>query len=275
MGKIRSMPAQPVRRPTSSGPASKVRHPHRSVRRKRRAKWIFWVLLGIFITTAAVILSRTVFFFITDFEVVGNVHYSADQLVSTAAIPMGENLFKADRASAEENIIGSMPYVDEVDVGLRLPSTIVIEVTETTPKCMIRWGDRYYLTDMNTKVLELASGDVTGMTRVYFDAPGAEVIVGQRFLSGDNEELLEKFRDVYGALEQTGLIDGVTYIDMRDPFAVTFGWGDLLTVEIGAPTALEDKLAMFTAIEPELSEKGEKGVLDITQPAKGFFEADK
>ena len=88
------------------------------------------------ITVVAVVLAilfgMSIFFKvdINKITVSGNEKYSAWDISQAAGIPEGENLLTLSKARVSGNIISQLPYVKSVRVGIKLPDTVNIEVTE-------------------------------------------------------------------------------------------------------------------------------------------------
>ena len=105
----------------------------RRKRRRRRNKGHFSFLLKI-LTMAAVFaamtMGATVFFQMERVEVAGNHRYTAQEIERVSGLKQGDNLFRINKYEIEEDILQALPYVEDVDISRRLPSTIQITVQE-------------------------------------------------------------------------------------------------------------------------------------------------
>lgn len=59
-------------------------------RRKKRRKLMFYTLLTVFMVVVITVLSLTVFFNITTFEVEGNVRYGSEEIVAASGLQTGQ-----------------------------------------------------------------------------------------------------------------------------------------------------------------------------------------
>ena len=93
------------------------------------------VLAWRFITTSPTFALRAV-------NVNGADRATESALVKLGGITLGTNLFVLDTRAIERSI-SSHPWVKQVSVRRRVPSTLSIEVTEHTPVAMMSLGDLY------------------------------------------------------------------------------------------------------------------------------------
>ena len=105
----------------------------RKRRRKRRNKGRFNFLLKgltMLAVLAAMTMGATVFFQLEQVDVVGNERYTAQEIQRISGLVQGDNLFRINKNEIKEEILQTLPYVEDVNITRRLPSTIQIEVME-------------------------------------------------------------------------------------------------------------------------------------------------
>lgn len=78
----------------------------------------------------AIVLGLSVFFKVEKVVVYGNKAYSAYAVQEAAGIEGGENLMSFGRIRASGKIKAALPYVDTVRIGINLPDTVNIYITE-------------------------------------------------------------------------------------------------------------------------------------------------
>ena len=133
------------RRRTSAPVPVKRTHSKKPVRKERRLRDADVVytppkpfqrsrfLLRLITVTAivfAVVLGMSIFFKVENVKVSGGVKYSAWDVSEASGIEKGTNLMTISRAQISGNIISKLPYVATVRVGINLPDTVNIEITE-------------------------------------------------------------------------------------------------------------------------------------------------
>lgn len=151
-------------------PAPKTRSEKRQEQTKKRIKknklrrFMIWLLVVMLLIAVVVVLSLTVFFKIETITVKGNERYATEEILAHCSIDKAENLFLADTDSAKEMLEQNLPYIYNVEVKRKIPSTIELNVTECEPSFCIKNKDKsYILLDNNFKVLEDKAKDKKGI----------------------------------------------------------------------------------------------------------------
>ena len=78
----------------------------------------------------AVVIGMSIFFKVENVTVSGCNKYTPWEVSEASGIEIGSNLMTSSRAQISGNIISNLPYVDTVRVGIILPDTVNIEITE-------------------------------------------------------------------------------------------------------------------------------------------------
>ncbi len=78
----------------------------------------------------ALLFGMSIFFKVKNVTVSGNAKYSAWDIHQAAGELEGQNLMTISKARISGSIISQLPYVKSVRVGIKLPDTVNIEITE-------------------------------------------------------------------------------------------------------------------------------------------------
>lgn len=78
----------------------------------------------------ALLFGMSIFFKVENVTVSGNQKYTAWDISQAAGIAEDENLMTLSKARVSGNIISQLPYVKSVRIGIKLPDTVNIEITE-------------------------------------------------------------------------------------------------------------------------------------------------
>ena len=78
----------------------------------------------------AMTVGATVFFQVEQVEVSGNARYTQEEIVACTGIKPGDNLFRMNKFAIQDHVKEEMPYIEEILIRRRLPSTITVAVTE-------------------------------------------------------------------------------------------------------------------------------------------------
>lgn len=108
------------------------------------------------LAVALLVLSLTVFFKIDTITIKGNEKYNTKQVMSVLPIEKEKNLFVADTKGAAKKLEKNLPYIYSVKMDRKLPSTLVVNITETPTVYSVKNTDKSFtLLDDNFKVLEV------------------------------------------------------------------------------------------------------------------------
>ena len=78
----------------------------------------------------AMTVGATVFFQVEQVEVSGNTRYTQEEIVACTGIKPGDNLFRMNKFAIQDHVKEEMPYIEDILIRRRLPSTITVAVTE-------------------------------------------------------------------------------------------------------------------------------------------------
>lgn len=236
--------------------SSRVREPLVDVTgaRKRRAQarlrlrmTVAGVLLGVLALFGggAWLMGYSTVFSADEITTSGLTTLTHDEVVATAAVPLGGPLARVDTGEVADRV-ATLPAVASVTVSQRFPHTVAVDVTERTPLLVVAKGSEFTWVDEHGVAFHTGTDRPDGV----LEAKGG---------SG-NEELLTAYAAVAQALppgvrEQVAAIKGYT-LD-----SITLELTDGRTVVWGSPEASELK---GEVLGPLLSVKAR--VYDVSAP---------
>ena len=226
-------------------------------------------------SVAVVVLAAAVFFFtffqVKTVEVIGNDHYTEDELKEK--ILKGSMTSNAILAPLfySKNAAEELPYIESFNVRRSGRNKLIISVKEKSVVGCIPYLDSYVYFDSNGYFVE---GSKTRDTKVaFFDGIQPKKVV--------MEEKLPKDETVMNTAVALSTIfaknDKVPdHIEFEDDGQISLVYGDI-TVKLGKDEYLEDKMTRAIAILPQL--EGQKGILhmeNISRNSKTVtFEAEE
>lgn len=108
---------------------STVRTHKKRKRSRKQISLVLKVLCGVGVA-AALTMGATVFFRAEQITVTGNSHYTQEEIISTAGIKVGDNLFHMNKYRMEEDLCRRLPYLEEVSIRRQMPNGVLFEVQE-------------------------------------------------------------------------------------------------------------------------------------------------
>ena len=238
--------------------------------RSRRGGRLFqlYMALSLLLIVAAVVAGSLVFFKAHRFEVVGNVRYTAEELLEAADIPDGANLVQIPRREIARRMEQNLPYLKRVRIRAVPPDRVIIDVLETEPAGAVQFGTAVWYMDSGGKLLEQVSSN-----RGYPEITGLHLVdpaVGTVFQVNEDESLKAKgLRGLLAALEQHQMLTKVQSVDVTSASTITMRYNNRLSVKMGLADDFNYDLKMLSAAEQgyiaENWSQGDTGTLDMTK----------
>jgi len=119
--------------------------------------FVWFVMMGCLYGMYQLVFERSLFI-VKNIEVDGRlVHLSSDDIKTYSGIKLGDNLFSADLKKIQKSVAAN-PWVLEVAVSRKIPSTIWIYVNEHVPAALLA-ADEVYMIDEEGDIFK----DLDGM----------------------------------------------------------------------------------------------------------------
>lgn len=228
----------------------------------------------------ALVLAMSVFFKVENIQVSGVNKYTAWDIKEASGIREGDHLMSFGMAGAAAKI-KNLTYVKDVRIGIKLPNTVVISVTEVEVTYAIKaQDDAWWLVsskgqivakaeegeqEQHTKILGIrVLNPVPGQTAVAqetrqptVDAEGNTVPV-----TVTSAQHLSVAMDITDYLESNGIIGKAASIDVNDLGNIQLWYGEQYQVKLGDTSQLAYKIASMKSAIEQL-DAYQSGVLDI------------
>ena len=249
---------------------------YRRNNRKRRSRGRFgflYKLLSVLVILAATGTACVVFFRVSEVSVSGNTRYTEQQIISAAGVKEGDNLFLLNKYQIARKILTKLPYVDEVKIRRALPDVLAFTVTECTPVASVQDGADWWVLDAKGKLLEQGGEElaaryagITGLTPLL-PAAGSKQAVG-----AENSGKLRSLTQLLSALQERGMGDKVSAIDLSGTAVLTLRYDGRFTVELPMTADFPREVWRLEEVMGHM-QSNESGFLDLTGE-KGYFRPD-
>ena len=241
------------------------------------------LILRISIVVAVVLaltFGMSIFFKVKNVEVSGTEKYTAWDIREASGIQDGENLLSLSFAKISAKITTALPYVDSVRIGITLPDTVTIQITELPVVYAAAAQDgSWWLISAEGKAVEKCTvNDAAGYTRLLgVQLEGPEI--GKTVVAAEPEpetvegvtvpvtvyarERLDTLLSVAQSLEKSGILGDAASVDVSDMGKITLWYGQRYEVNLGEAVNLAYKVeTMKTAIDQMSSYQS--GQLDVS-----------
>ena len=207
--------------------------------------------------------------------------YTTKEVIEAADIREGDSILFLNRAKIRARILQKLPYVRSVRVGIKLPNTVKIEITESQVLYSIEALDgNWWLLNDEGKVLEetnwVDAKDHTVITGVRIQIPEAgqqaEAIEPEPVLDAEGnalppvltgEQSLTTVLSIVQLLERFGILGAADSISIEDPLNIQVWYDERLRIDLGDHLDLEKKLGYAVSAMNEL-ESNRSGIIDVS-----------
>ena len=247
----------------------------RKTRRRRRRGGLGRLLrpLSVLLTAVAVVAALTMFFKVSTVEVTGSSRYRDGEVAAASGVELGDNLVLLDKYRIAQRIYTELPYVTGARINRKFPSTLVLEVTETTAVASIQGAGGYWLLSAGEKLLEAV--DETG-AQDYLRITGLEAVnpaVSARLeLPEDSPITLERLGQLLSAMERLEMLGRADGLDLSDRSDLVLGYDGRFQVIISYDADFDYKLlCLLEAVK--CLEPNERGTirLNMKEANKAHF----
>ena len=292
---------QPVRRerPRESAREQKLRRAESQVvytppKAFNRTRFLLSVL-----TVAAVVLALTlgmsIFFKVKHVTVSGTQKYTAWDIHTASGIQEGDNLMTLGKAKVGGRIITELPYVEKVRIGIKLPDTVNIEITESEVFYAIQAEDSgWWFINAQGRVLDMTTGIIaeyfTKVEGVRIQVP----IAGQQAIASTQQpsdpaaategetqaqdetqaptspvttvnasEQLNTALAILQNLERNGIIGDVTSVNVTDLYNLELNYDDRYQVLLGDASQMDRKIRSMRQAAAQMTDY-QQGTLDAS-----------
>lgn len=237
-------------------------------RRRRRNLSLYYLMIITVCVLIFLILSRTILFNISEYDVEGNSIYTAETILSAGNLREGRNMYGINLKKTEKNIKDKLVYIEDIKLRRKLPDKLLVSVTEARAfACCEYEGSRYAIITKTGRYLETEQlGPRAGLILIK-GMELTDVSLGADFSSQDDAKK-DIILDLMGAISE--ICDGkITEIDITDRTNITMKYQDRIDIDFGSSLDYEYKLRYITAIIEENLEPDAEGTIIYHSSAAG------
>ena len=236
---------------------------------KKKRGIIKFIILFIIIIGTIVALMLSPIFDIKNITVNGNSKISYDEITSLSGIKLDENIFKIRKGQVRDNIKEN-PYIEEVNIERKLPSEIVINITERTATFMIENVNGFVYINNQGYMLEISTEKLQIPVLSGIETKSEDLKAGGRLCKEDLQKLetVLKIMETANNYEIGTLINGINIVD-KNNFTLYLN-EEKKTVYIGDASNINTRMMYLKmilekekGIESEIFIKGDLNKTDV------------
>ena len=187
--------------------------------------------------------------------------YSADSILQRMGVQLEENIFSFEPGEKAAVLEQNFPLLGSIKVIRDYPNTVVVQVTEAVPAYAVQNDSKWLVISDKWKILSEESTQPEGLCTLYggklqdtapgqafclvedadADASGSETAESESTVSTETDRM-EALRTLVSKLEEYGLSQDVTRLEVADTEQIAFLYQDRISVLLGTLNDLDYKL---------------------------------
>lgn len=250
------------------------RHKQNKKRRLKNSVRNALITTGLLLLLLAVgvVLSLTVFFKIEVIDITGSGMYSSEEITAYCFVDVGDNLFLIDKEKCAEVLEQKLPYIYDVEITRKLPSTLQLNITEASPAYKIKNEDgSYILLDDRFKVLNNNSAD---SSEGAVEIQNVSIVSSENglLIGFENEEVQTCLNELSSIIKKLNITEATAVSsDGKNNNCIVYE--NRIILKLGSSENLEDKIYRGIAGCEKLNEStpNAKGTMDLTSGKQFYF----
>lgn len=239
------------------------------------------------VTVVAVVLALvsgiSIFFKVKNISVSGADKYTAWQVREASGIEDGENLLAFSKAKASAKIEAELPYVESVQIGIKLPDTVNIRITEIAVVYSItdQNGNWWLITSDGEVVEQVDLATAQEHTRILgvslsmpqpnqmataYEPPVSETSAVEGVTTPVVVKASEKLNaalNIVDQLEANSVFGEMASVDVSNIGSIELWYGEQYQIKLGDTTQLSYKISYLIQAISQLQDY-HTGVLDAS-----------
>ena len=272
-----------------------------TLRRRRMLRRLTAFAMLLCVIGAGIYLTMTMLFRISSIQVqtpdgkqvTEIAGYSADSILQRMGVQLEENIFSFEPGEKAAVLEQNFPLLGSIKVIRDYPNTVVVQVTEAVPAYAVQNGSKWLVISDKWKILSEESTQPEGLCTLYggklqdttpgqgfwfvddadaASASGSESAESESTVSTETARM-EALRTLRSKLEEYGLSQDVTRLEVADTEQLAFLYQDRISVLLGTLNDLDYKLDRARYVLTNADGKGcgptDTGRLDFSHTSAG------
>ena len=268
--RLRPAQSAPQQSPARREMRKKRKVTRATLRRRRMLRRLTAFAMLLCVIGAGIYLTMTMLFRINSIQVqtpdgkqvTEIAGYSADSILQRMGVQLEENIFSFEPGEKAAVLEQNFPLLGSIKVIRDYPNTVVVQVTEAVPAYAVQNGSKWLVISDKWKILSEESTQPEGLCTLYggklqdttpgqgfcfvddadaADASGSEIAESESAVSTETARM-EALRTLRSKLEEYGLSQDVTRLEVADTEQLAFLYQDRISVLLGTLNDLDYKL---------------------------------
>lgn len=226
--------------------------------------YIMLIFIGLLVSTSL----KSNYFTIKNVIVEKNSFVSQEEVIALSELQK-KNIFVFNKSNSVERI-KTNPYIKDVNISRKLPSTVIINVEEKQIKGLVKLKTSFINIDKDGNMVQIVDKFPNGKVPLIEGIKVDQYILNKNIANG-NEVVLSALTSVLKITDYKECKNLFYSIDLSDPYSITMKTKDGVLIKIGDWTNLEYKLAYALVVLQSPIAKENKGYIEIEPDGTAVF----
>ena len=250
----------------------------KTTKRKRVSNRKKAIKISILVLIIAVLILAGIIalFRVRNFSVGQNLGYTKDQIVSASGLVAGKSMLTVDLDSAADKIEQQLPYIQDVVITKKFPSTLVINADKSKEVYAVILSDNLFaITNEETKILKVTDVFTDESIPVKGTLGSFNYTIGEKVLFANETEtstVRGALKEISDAITESE-INNIDLISVEDNNNIYLIYNDRIIIRAGNTENLAKKLSLAkkSIDEEDKLSPTQYGVMNVTNEAKAIF----
>lgn len=225
---------------------------------------IFLIFMGALITLGL----KSDYFNIKNVVVQNNNIVSKEEIVTLSELQK-KNIFLINKKRVSDLILTS-PYIKNINIKRRIPSTVVIEVQEKQIRGLIKLQNNFINVDEDGNMVQVVDKFPNGKIPLIEGVKVNNYALNQSISAG-NESLSKALKAALKVSDYNECKNLFYSIDLADPYNMIFTTKDGIKIKVGDWTNMDYKMAYALGVLNNQLVKSAKGYIEIEPDGTAVF----
>lgn len=224
-------------------------------------KLILVLMLALMMTVSIAVFLKSNIFDLQQVTIKGNKELKTEDVISELDIIQNKNIFSYDSKNIKSTLMQN-PYIEDVNIKLKLPSTMIISIKEITPSALLKDDNNYcYISSKGEKIVDIKDLD-ENTDKIIVDI---DYVNKENSIEFENDEIEKRLLYLLDCVVDKNINKEIYEINLREENIISLKTKNNTKVIIPNDDNLDYNVSRLGKILVDLQSKNKKeGTIDLT-----------
>ncbi|SHH12313.1 cell division protein FtsQ/DivIB [Tepidibacter thalassicus] len=223
---------------------------------------ILLLLLVLIVSIFGYIFMKTDFLCLKELEIIGQVKLNKEDILNSGKIEMNKNIYMYNLKDIKNNLLKN-PYIKDVNIKIKFPNKMIIDLAERVDMCAIPYMGSYVLISEEGTVLKVEE-DIKNVDKALLTGINFKNLkVGEK-IKLDDSDFLAKILDLINSCNNANILSNISEINVDKNKNIRLYTIQGIEVLLGKGEDVQYKMLALNKILIDLYTRNiSKGIVDM------------